>query len=274
MQKIKNEIMKRLIKECNSTAIDMFLYICQYQNDFGQVYDLQYKDTCIKLQISHQTFYDALYFLEDKGFIKLGGRHGAHDVKVLDNIFPYDEYATYKEGYLDLKNKPFYKPEFHMLPIALKKGVITIANNMMNLTEKVIIKGVATTEITEKLTIGIDKIRNYCKDGRSSTEYLIKQLEKFFIVEKKSATIYVFKPLKPKHETPEKETGMYKFITFRIANMCSKNKIAFTMKDLYDTYYIFKSQYKKFVKIVNMLCQTVFEKKSLEPALINYLTNN
>lgn len=255
MQKIKKSILENLLKKCTGSDLDLYLHLCQFQNDFGQVFNVHYRTTSIKLKFSFQCFYDSLYSLENKGFICLkSSPFGTFNVKILDNIFQNSN--DYKVGYLDLKAKPFFNPSFYDLTITLKRAVVRISMQMYN----------------DKLTVGMDKIREYCNDGRSTDEKIIEQFEEFYSIEPKGKNIYTFRPL---NEAPSyKDTGLFKLISFKIAMMLQKHNITYTVLDLFDIYYIFKTQYKKFNRILSKLHQTIFEKRSLEPALINSLVNN
>lgn len=109
MQKIRNNVLERLMKACLSRAeIDFILYISHYQDDSGRVIGLYYKNVCKALEISYQTFYDVLRNLEKKGIISAQKAfYGDWDVTILDNQFE-KEYS----GYISTGNDIFINKDF------------------------------------------------------------------------------------------------------------------------------------------------------------------
>ena len=96
MQKIKNEVLDRLLKAGLSRAeVDFIIYISHYQDDCGRVMGLYYKDVCSALKISYQTFYDVLENLQEKGIICVHKAFYADwDVTITGNQFK-DGYSGY-----------------------------------------------------------------------------------------------------------------------------------------------------------------------------------
>ena len=124
--KLKIRNLNRLIEKLSSREIDLFLYLIKRQNDFGQVDSINYKDTCLALQMPKSTFYTALKELEDNEFIHInwGSSYGCYDIIIIDNIFISEE--NYKEGYLNLNLDLILSPMFIRLHVNIKKLLLRL----------------------------------------------------------------------------------------------------------------------------------------------------
>ena len=271
MQKIKRQVVKKILKEISSVnQLDLLLYISQYQNDAGIVNNIFYKDVCLKLKMSPQTFYNALYSLERKGFLIVAGRHGVFDIRVIDNYFFNKDH--YREGYLDLAKYPFVF-SFSFLSQSLT-------------TKKIALKLLLDITVKKSFKVGIEKIREWVGCSLKEVNFAISQLDEFFYIssidikeinssayKKEGHIMFIFK-IKDKTEYKKyKHTNLYKYVEHKIRTIMIQFKINYTTKDLFDIYYLFKSQYKKIPKILSALYHTIKEKGTLEPKLINYIIN-
>jgi len=265
MHNIKRKVLERFLEETESpNEIDIFLYIAQFQNDGGCIHNLYYKDVCENLNISKQTFYNSLYRLEEKGLIILSGPHGYFNIRIVDNYIFNDDHA--REGYLSLQGTFFFEREFLELSLRQKKLVIKVTMNLMN--------GIVDTETRQKTIpqIGMDKLRTYSR-GIHEEEVLdaFGKMSKYLNVIKNKDLFFI--ELKD-FKTPTKEdTGLHKFITHNVIGMCRRYKIEYDEKSVFDIYYLFKSQFTKYAAIIHNLINTAFDKKSLQPALVNYMIN-
>lgn len=257
MQKIKRKIVKNIIEKISSVnQFDLLVYISQYQNDAGIINNLFYKDVCLMLKMSPQTFYNALYALEKKGFIILSGRHGTFDIRIVDNYFFNKEH--YREGYMDLAKHPFVF-SFSFLSQSLT-------------TKKIALKLLLDATIQKSFNVGIEKIREWADCSHEEVLLSISALKNFFYISKKNEEMYSFRIIK---KDPEyKNSNLFKYIKYRLESISREFSVSYTLQDLFDVYYIFKSQYKKFPKILSALYRTIREKHSFEPRLINYIVNN
>jgi hypothetical protein len=257
MQKIKRQIVDRLMREIISqNQLNLFIHIAQFQNDGGIVNNLYYKDICLYLKMNPQTFYNSLYALENKGLISVSGRHGSFDIRIIDNYFLSKK--DYREGYLDLAKFPFIFT-FSFLSLSL-------------LSKKLTLKLLLDSGVQKNFKIGIDRIREITKGEKSEVKESIQELKPFFKIKELTNEFYSFAVIK---EMPlYKHTNLFKYVKFKLEGLLREFKIPHTIQDVFDVYYLFKSQYKKIPKILSGIYQTVFEKRSLEPKLINYLVNN
>lgn len=109
MQKIKYCVLDKLLRADLSRAeMDFILHISHYQDDYGCVSGIYYRDICNALQISYQTFYDVLHSLQVKEIIAVTkAYYGDWDVTILDNSF--QDGIT---GYVSTGDDLFLDPEF------------------------------------------------------------------------------------------------------------------------------------------------------------------
>lgn len=93
MQKIKYCVLDKLLRADLSRAeMDFILHISHYQDDYGCVSGIYYRDICNALQISYQTFYDVLHSLQVKEIIAVTkAYYGDWDVTILDNLLMCDK---------------------------------------------------------------------------------------------------------------------------------------------------------------------------------------
>ena len=271
MQKIKRQVVQKILKEVNSiNQLNLLLHISQYQNDAGIVNNIFYKDVCLKLKMSPQTFYNALYSLEKKGFLIVSGRHGVFDIRVIDNYFFNKEH--YREGYLDLAKYPFV---FSFL--FLSQSLIT---------KKIALKLLLDITVKKSFKVGIEKIREWVGCSLKEANFAISKLGEFFHIssvntkknsffayKKEKYTMFIFKIKERTEYKKYTHTNLYKYVEHMIRTIMIQFKVNYTTKDLFDIYYLFKSQYKKIPKILNALYYTIKEKRTLEPKLINYIIN-
>lgn len=115
MQKLKNSVIDRMLQErLKKSEIDFLLEISHYQDDFGCIKGVHYKDICSATEMSYETFYAAMHSLEEKGFIKTEKNYyGDWDITIQDNDFSYP--AAVKEGYVSTGHDIFYNASFRKM---------------------------------------------------------------------------------------------------------------------------------------------------------------
>ena len=103
-------------KQISSREVDFLLYIARFQDDFGKVYSVSYKDVCDSIHISIQKFYDILGSLASKGLIRVDKLNKAdYCVTLVDNDFSDKDFS---EGYLNVASQKFQSEDF----LSLKAG--------------------------------------------------------------------------------------------------------------------------------------------------------
>ena len=86
--KIKYSLLDRL---CNLTnkEVDFLLYVAHYQDDYGRIRGIYYRDVCQACDMCKQTFYDVLRSLQQKGVITYVRADRDYNITILDNDFSY-----------------------------------------------------------------------------------------------------------------------------------------------------------------------------------------
>ena len=70
MQKLSVEVLEKMLgADLSNHEIDMMLYIARFQDEFGHIRGVYYRDICENVGLSYQGFYDCLHSLERKGII-------------------------------------------------------------------------------------------------------------------------------------------------------------------------------------------------------------
>lgn len=137
MQKIKTSIIKSLLdhgKKMTNTEYNLLLYLSHYQSDDGSVIGIYYKNVCREIQISYQSFYNALYGLKEKGLIEIKKEsYTDWDVLIRNNDLSNIDYTKKTSGnsgkeksYLNTGVDLFYSQRFYALKVNEKKLIIEL----------------------------------------------------------------------------------------------------------------------------------------------------
>ena len=119
MYKLKNSFIDKMIeKNLTSKEIDFLLHIGKFQDDYGRVYGVYYKDMCAELNMSVQKFYDLLTSLKTKGIIDYV-KAGRFDYTVILKDNDFSDYEL-NQGYLNLSSKQFNSLTFKSLKAGAK----------------------------------------------------------------------------------------------------------------------------------------------------------
>lgn len=117
MYKLKNTYIDQMIDaRISKNELAFILHIAQYQDDYGVVHSVYYKDVCAAINISIQKFYDILNSLTEKNLISTEKVNPA-DIKVhlIDNDFSDQDFT---QGYINVAEKDFRRSSF----IGMKAG--------------------------------------------------------------------------------------------------------------------------------------------------------
>ncbi|MCI7128982.1 MAG: hypothetical protein MSA09_00150 [Lachnospiraceae bacterium] len=119
MYKIKNSYIDKMMEaKLTSCEIDFILYIAGYQDDYGRVYSVYYKDICEKIFVSTQKFYDILTSLATKGLISYEKINRADfSVQLIGNSFADQNFSG---GYIKTKAFDFQSAKFRTLKAGSK----------------------------------------------------------------------------------------------------------------------------------------------------------
>lgn len=114
MNKLKNSLIDKLIKaNPKSSETQMLLVMSKYQDENGMVWDVSAQNVSREAGISIQSFYNALYSLEEKEIISILKRKNGITVKLVDNDFSNKDFSI---GYFNVAKFDFSDPKFSMLP--------------------------------------------------------------------------------------------------------------------------------------------------------------
>lgn len=131
MHKIKNPIIRKII--CGNftrASIDVLFYIARFQDKTGRIIGVYYAKVCEELDMSPQTFYDAIKLLAKEGIIHYFKRTDYDfDVLIIDNDFTDENYSG---GYLSLRKPIFYSKAFRELKAREKQLLLDLMINCLS----------------------------------------------------------------------------------------------------------------------------------------------
>lgn len=110
--KIKYSLLDKLNSLTNK-EVDFILYVARYQDDYGCIRGMYYRDVCKNADMCKQTFYDTLRSLQAQGIITYSRVNQDYDITILDNDFSYP--GAYHEGYINVSRQVFHTRRFHEL---------------------------------------------------------------------------------------------------------------------------------------------------------------
>lgn len=117
LYKLKNTYIDQMIDaRISKSELAFILHIAQYQDDYGIVHSVYYKDICTAINISTQKFYDILNALSEKKLIFVE-KVNPVDIKVhlINNDFSDKDFT---QGYINVAEKDFRRSSF----ISMKAG--------------------------------------------------------------------------------------------------------------------------------------------------------
>lgn len=118
MQKLYNSIIHKMIeKRLSAAQIDFILYISRFQNDYGKITGVYYRDICAALNISYQHFYNILDSLQACDMIRAEkASYFDWDITIIDNEWPAETMElNIKKGYLNTNHNIFFTEEWKQL---------------------------------------------------------------------------------------------------------------------------------------------------------------
>ena len=117
---------KMIDAKLTSKEIDFILYISRFQDDYGCISGVHYKEVCEAMNMSYQGFYDVKNSLIEKGFIiSEKSNRIDHDITILGNEFLSEE--DIKGGYVNTNHNIFYNKKFY----EMKAGAKLLAMELM-----------------------------------------------------------------------------------------------------------------------------------------------
>ena len=246
--KIKN--LNKLIDKLSSREIDLYLYLVQRQNNFGQVDGIRYKEVMLDLHMPKSTIYGALYELEENEFIRInwGSGYGEFNIIILDNIFTSEE--NYNEGYLNLNLDLILSKMFIQLHVSIKKILLRLLGMQAG---------------TRKVKVTKEMLKNF------NMFYKLDELKTLFnIIEYDDGWLFTIrKELRTKSHNVHFLQYQHKLI-----NYCKRYRIAYTLNDLTDSIKVIVNNRHKIFKVQKALDYIRDTIHMLQPKLINYACTN
>lgn len=259
MCKLNMETLNKLIDtKCSSIEINLLLYLCTIQSEFGQVRYLNYKDVCLKLNITKASFYKSLYNLEGKDIINIDWTNtwGYKNLSINGNI--YNNKKSYKNSYINVNrySRILFSDEFINGSANFKYLVLSLLRLQRE---------------SQHFKVSIEKIKNYA-GVKSTTVALnyIDVLSKFFKFEVKH-NIYTI-CVKNEFSMANKKTEKQLFLTYKIKSFCSAYKVSYSLKDIDDLLTLFNQYSKRKLRLLlYAITDTTMRYKRIEPKAINYI---
>lgn len=253
MFKLKHSVYKRLASSSpSSNDIDFILYLTKNQNDMGQAVDIDYKEVCMELGISKQTFYNMIKRIEEKEIIQISyANKRTWDFILFDNIFVSEK--NLKEGYLNTNRDFLYSNDFKELKAGAKLLILYLLFHPQKSPK------VSKEQLMNNL--GINCI--------SVLEDYLNSISSWFLVRYSNDNNNVVFIKKDNIEVNDMNPANKQNFISRLKRWCFNNKVCFSWNDLESIYYL----YYRFGAIKNVfydfLVAISLKYNSLEPALIN-----
>lgn len=254
MQKIKNSILDKMIAaQLTGKEIDFLLYVSRFQNDYGKVTGVHYKELCKAMHMSYQEFYNVKESLQEKGFIYCEKSNRIdHDITILNNSFLTRE--DINSGYINTNHNIFFSEKFY----SLKAGAKLLTMHLM----KVCHAGKGFFEIGVKKFY--DKTEGYTKKFSVSVRVLrsyLMSIKEFFYVNIKDGK-YFISPKKRVFKKPETKTENARWEEYNVEVFCRRNKIKDidkkAKKDVSELLHIHKEDARRVERnIVELLEQSI-----------------
>lgn len=199
-------------RNLTNMEIVFLIHIARFQDEYGRVMGIYYRDICASCGMSIQTFYDVLYSLADKGIITYNRVNDDYDITILNNDFSYK--GSYEEGYINVSRSVFDSKSFRslrakekMLFMFFMKVTHENGKSYQIGTEKFYKKYTTLLGVTKNiLRTYLHSLRKFFSIGRKDGKYFITYLAS------------VFKPRRPVSETDQ-------FLGHVVKADCRRSKI-------------------------------------------------
>lgn len=193
MQKLSLFVLERMMAaNLTSKEVNFILYVAQYQNEFGEVQGVYYKDICEHINISYQGFYDCLSSLKEKNIITCEkNSYYDWDITILDNSFVGKE--NYGRGYISVHYAMLQDKKFLKLRAKAKLMALWLLREWLICRKKSgsdsyqLLKETFLGKFKELLNIGPRMARAYMGSLAPFLGIYLEDGRKYFLTFKKSA---------------------------------------------------------------------------------------
>lgn len=190
---------------------EFLIFIARYQDCYGHVRGIYYKDIMENCSMSQMTFYTILRSLKQKGLIDYKRMNKDYDITILNNDFSYE--GSWNEGYINLNKIVFEEEKFKKLRVNEKiLLMIFMRNTYVN-------KGIYRVG-TNKFYDDYTKLLGVTKKVLRSYLHSLKEFFNIWTQKGKYFIKFVSNTFKEKSET---ETDQYLGHIVQIG--CRRNKV-------------------------------------------------
>lgn len=187
MQKLSVFVLERMMKSnLSSKEVDFILYVGRYQNEYGSINGIYYKDICRAIDVSVQGFYDCKKSLERKGIIKCAkNSYFDCDITILDNSFAGKE--NYGRGYVSLHCNMVRTQEFQQLKAGSKLMALwlmrewSISKARNKKASYQMLKETFINKFTELLNVSARVARSYLGELKPFLNIYLEKGRKYFL---------------------------------------------------------------------------------------------
>lgn len=183
--KIKYSLLDKLNSLTNK-EVDFILYVARYQDDYGCIRGMYYRDVCENADMCKQTFYDTLRSLQAQGIITYSRVNQDYDITILDNDFSYP--GAYHEGYINVSRQVFHTRRFHelkakekLLLLQFMKITHSASGSYQIRTGKLYTKYMQLLGVTKRVLRGyLHSLKKFFAIGIKDGKYFISYLRTVF----------------------------------------------------------------------------------------------
>lgn len=253
--KLSLENLNKVTERCTKKEIDLLIYIGQFQDDYGVIKGIYYKDVLKNIGICKAYFYELLYSLEEKEIIKINflSECTYWEITLLDNIFVSDD--DYKKGYIKLNYEILHSEGFK----ELTKSEKIIVLNLIKIKDY----------RNEMIKLTYRKLMEWTGKSLRSVKKFIRILKGIFkIVEKDN--VCLISCTENFYTRRQSESGTLKkhLIEYRLR----KSKCRADVKDILETITVLKQyKIKSSEMIIDLIDKTINNFGTLIPKYLNKL---
>lgn len=264
--KINAEIIEKMLKDkISGNEISCFILFALHQDAYGRVFNVKYKDVCKDIEISTQGYYNCLEGLAEMNYIRIINRNYTMgwDLEILNNTFAteFDD----KKRYLNINRDVFFCREFLRLKANEKKILMKVMLeyrperdyyiNIVKLGEWI---GISNMQLLRSY---IEKIKEFFKIGHKKKN---NKGNKVIIFQRGNYEIGALY---------QNKTIFYHYTKFRLKAMLRRYKVKYTYEEMEDLIILVKQYREHFGILSQTIIDTVAEKRSIQPKLINYIVS-
>lgn len=195
MQKIGLSVLENMVrKKVTNRELDFILYIARYQNEYGVVTGVHYKDVCDGAGLSYQGFYDCKRSLEDKGIISCEkNNYFDWDITIEGNSFKGKE--NYGRGYVSIHCNMVRDPEFRKCKVGSKLLALLLMRDWKIAVKKSksssfqILKENFVSKYTGLFGVSKRMVRQYLGELQSFISVYLEEGRKYYLTFKKTAVM-------------------------------------------------------------------------------------